>query len=62
MDLNFTGLKKKKGPTKDWTQAEIDEELKKFDQKIQDAKEREGDSDVRDHMMDKGIFLKDEAK
>jgi len=34
MDLNFTGLKKKKGPTKDWTDKEIEEELAKFDQKI----------------------------
>ena len=37
MDLAFTdGSKKKKGPTKEWTEAEIEEELKKLDAKIED--------------------------
>ena len=54
--------KKKTGPTKKWTQKQIEEELKKFDQKIADCKEREGDIEVRDAILDKADFLKDEAK
>ena len=30
---------KKKYPSKNWTQKELDEELKKFDTKIEEAKE-----------------------
>lgn len=40
----------------------IDEEMKKFDQKIADAKEREGEIEIRDAILDKADFLKKEAK
>ena len=40
MDLAFTDQsKKQKGPSKEWTEKEIEEELKKFDDKIQEAKD-----------------------
>ena len=62
MDFGFTSDKKKKtGPSKKWTQKQIAEELKKFDNKIEEAKEREGDVEVRDAILDKAEFLKDEA-
>lgn len=61
MDSN-NDRKKKTGPTKKWTQKQIEEELKKFDQKIVECKEREGDIEVRDAILDKADFLKDEAK
>ena len=62
MDLAFNGEKKKKtGPSKKWTQKQIEDELKKFDQKITDAKEREGEIEVRDAILDKAEFLKNEA-
>jgi hypothetical protein len=40
MDLAFgaDGSSKKKGPSKNWTEREIEEELKKLDAKIEDAK------------------------
>jgi hypothetical protein len=38
MDLAFTDASgKKRGPTKQWTEREIEEELKKFDAKIEEA-------------------------
>ena len=63
MNLGFTsGVTKKKGPTKKWTKSEVDAELKKFDDKIKEAHEREGDSEIRDHHFDKALFLKDEVR
>lgn len=40
MDLAFgiDSAKVKKGPSKNWTEKEIEEELKKLDGKIEDAK------------------------
>jgi len=63
MDLAFTdGSKKKRGPSKNWTEAEIEQELKKFDAKIEEAKEQQGDVEVRDAILDKAVFLKEEAR
>jgi 26S proteasome regulatory subunit N7 len=63
MDLAFTDqAKKHRGPSKEWTEREIEEELKKFDQKIEEAKEQAGDVEVRDAILDKALFLKDEAR
>jgi 26S proteasome regulatory subunit N7 len=40
MDLAFTdNSSKKRGPSKKWTESEIEEELKKLDAKIEEAKE-----------------------
>ena len=63
MDLAFgAGEKKRKtGPSKKWTEKMIKDELNKFDEKIKESKEREGDTEVRDHIYDKGVFLRDEA-
>jgi len=36
--------------------------LKKFDKRTEEAKEREGDVEVRDSILDKAQFLKDEAR
>lgn len=60
MDLAFTaeGGNKKRGPSKQWTEKEIEEELKKHDDKIQEAKEQAGDVEVRDAILDKAVFLK----
>lgn len=62
MDLAFIEGGKKKGPSKNWTEKEIEEELKKLDDKIEDAKNQAGDVEVRDAILDKALFLKDEAK
>lgn len=63
MDLGFTDQsRKKKEPTKKWTEQEIEEELKKFDAKIEEQKEQAGEVEVRDAILDKALFLKDEAK
>jgi hypothetical protein len=43
------------------TKSEIEAELKKFDEKIEDAKKSEGDTEVRDNTFDKAKFLKDKA-
>ena len=53
---------KKKGPSKKWTKAELDAELKKFDAKIAEAKEREGDTEIRDYTFDKAEFIKNEVR
>ena len=58
MDSVIGESKKKKFPSKNWTQKEIDEELKKFDEKIEDAKTNAGDVEVRDNILDKALFLK----
>lgn len=62
MDPFGNDKEKKSKPSKKWTQQQIDEEIKKFDQKVADAKEREGDIEVRDAIMDKAEFLKVEAR
>jgi len=63
MDFGFTSDKKKKtGPSKKWTAKQITEELVKLDKKIEDAKEREGDVDVRDAILNKAEWLKEEAQ
>ncbi len=64
MDLAFTdgGNKRNKQPTKQWTEAEIKDELKKLDDKIEDQRANAGDVEVRDAIMDKAEFLKVEAK
>jgi len=44
MDLAFTGEeKKKKGPTKKWSEGEIEAELKKFADKLEDDKANHGE-------------------
>lgn len=63
MDFGFTSDKKKNnGPSKKWTDKMIKDELKKFDDKIKDSQENQGDIEVRDHILDKAQFLKDEAE
>ena len=63
MDLAFTdNSQKKRGPSKNWTEAEIEQEIKKLDAKIEEAKEQQGDVEVRDAILDKAVFLKEEAK
>lgn len=40
----------------------IKDELVKFDKKIEEAREREGDIEVRDAILEKAEFMKDEAQ
>jgi hypothetical protein len=61
MSFADTG-EKKKGPTKKWTQAELDAEIVKLDEKLEDAKTSAGDVEVRDAILDKAQFYKDEAR
>ena len=54
MDFAFTDTgKKRKEPTKNWTEKEIEEEAKKYDAKIEEAKTSAGDVEVRDAILDK---------
>ena len=62
MDFGSSVTKKSTGPTKKWTEKMIKDELKKFDEKIAEAKEREGDVEVRDNILDEALFLKNEAR
>jgi 26S proteasome regulatory subunit N7 len=62
MDFSLNEHKKKKGPSKKWTEKLIKEELSKFDKKIEEAREREGDIEVRDAILEKAEFMKDEAQ
>ena len=63
MNLGFSsGKTKKTGPSKKWTDKEIEQKIKEFDKKIEDCKEREGDVEVRDNILDKAEWLKDEAR
>ena len=63
MDFGFTSDKKKKtGPSKKWTEKEIKAKIAEFDEKMQAAKEREGDVEVRDAILDKAEWVKDEAR
>eukprot|EP00349_Pseudokeronopsis_sp_Brazil_P009469 CAMPEP_0202970752 /NCGR_PEP_ID=MMETSP1396-20130829/19833_1 /ASSEMBLY_ACC=CAM_ASM_000872 /TAXON_ID= /ORGANISM="Pseudokeronopsis sp., Strain Brazil" /LENGTH=91 /DNA_ID=CAMNT_0049699483 /DNA_START=18 /DNA_END=290 /DNA_ORIENTATION=+ len=54
--------KKNTGPSKAWTEREIQEELAKFDKKAEEAKETGGEIEVRDALLDKALFLKNEAR
>lgn len=40
----------------------IDEEIKKFEDREKEAKEREGDIEVRDAILDKAVFYKNEVR
>src|ERR1700733_15265938 len=62
MDSMFGDQPKKKFPTKHWSAKEIEEELKKFDEKVEEAKTSAGDVEVRDLILDKALFLKQEAR
>ena len=63
MDFGFSsGKTKKKGPTKKWTEKEIKAKMQEFDEKIQAAREREGDVEIRDGILDKAEWIKDEAR
>jgi len=63
MNLGFTsGKTKKTGPSKKWTEKEITAKIAEFDAKTEEAKEREGDVEVRDSILDKAEWLKDEAR
>ena len=63
MDFGFTSDKKKKTePSKQWTEKEIKAKIAEFDEKIAGAKEREGDIEVRDAILDKAEWIKDEAR
>jgi len=61
--FGFTsGKSKKTGPSKKWSKSDIEAELKKYDNLIKEAKEREGDTEIRDHTFDKAVFMKDEVR
>lgn len=53
---------RKKAPSKNWTPAELQAELKKLDDKIEEQKNNAGDMEVRDAILDKAEFLKKEAR
>ena len=61
MDIAFQSETKKKGPTKQWSEGEIEAELKKYEDKIKDARENQGDIEVRDTILDKAEFLRYET-
>ena len=63
MDIAFSGEQKtKKGPSKKWSQGEIEAEIRKIDAKIEDAKENQGDTEVLDFILDKAEFYRYEAE
>jgi hypothetical protein len=63
MDIAFLGeSKKKRDPSKKWSEGEITAELKKLDDKIEDCRKNQGDIEVRDAILDKAEFLSFEAK
>lgn len=63
MNFGFaSGKAKKSAPTKKWTEREIQAKIQEFDTKIEEAKEREGDVEVRDAILDKAEWIKDEAR
>jgi len=62
MDLAFTGESKvRKGPSKKWSEGEIEAELKKFEDKIKDCRENLGEIEVRDAILDKAEFYRYEV-
>ena len=63
MNFGFTsGKARQSAPTKKWTEREIQAKIQEFDAKIEEAKEREGDVEVRDAILDKAEWIKDEAR
>lgn len=64
MDFAFNNSEKKKstGPSKKWTAKQLKDEIAALDVKIEEAKAREGDMEVRDAMLNKAQFIKDEAQ
>jgi len=63
MNFGFaSGKVKKTGPSKKWTEREITAKMAEFDAKIADKREREGDVEVRDAILDKAEWVKDEAR
>lgn len=54
--------KAKDSTKKKWTVKEIQSEIERLDAAIKEAEETKGEVDVRDAMIDKGMFLKDVAK
>lgn len=63
MDLAFTGEeKKKKGPTKKWSEGEIEAELQKFTERLEDCKTNHGEIEQRDCILDKAEFLRYEVE
>jgi 26S proteasome regulatory subunit N7 len=63
MEIAFSGEQKvKKGPTKKWSQGEIEAEIRKIDAKIEDARENQGEIEVRDFILDKAEFYRYEAE
>ena len=63
MNFGFTsGKQRKTGPSKKWNEREIEQKIKEFDKRIEEAKEREGDVEVRDCTLDKAEWIKDEAR
>ena len=63
MNLGFTsGKVRKTAPSKKWTEREIEQKIKDFDKRIEDSKEREGDVEVRDCVLEKAEWIKDEAR
>jgi 26S proteasome regulatory subunit N7 len=63
MDIQFLGeTKKKRDPSKKWSEGEIAAELKKLDDKIEDCRQNQGDIEVRDAILEKAEFLSFEAK
>ena len=61
-DFGFSSGTGKKGPTKKWTQKEIDAKVAEFEARRKEAEEREGQTEVRDAIFDKAQFLKNEAQ
>ena len=64
MEIAFTGeeVKKRTQRPGGWSEGEIQAELKKFDDKIQDCKEHNGEIEVRDAIVDKAEFYQYEAR
>ncbi len=62
MDSVFSGeAKKKREPTKKWSEGEIAAELQRFEDKIKDCKENQGEIEVRDTVLEKAEFYKYEV-
>ena len=59
MEIAFSGEAKKKRTQREggWSEGEIQAELKKFDDKIEDCKQNQGEIEVRDAIVDKAEFL-----
>ena len=63
MDIAFTGeTAKKKGPSKKWSEGEIEAKMAEFDEKEKDFKENAGEIEIRDNILDKAEFLRYEVE